>query len=264
MVDCGEIVAAVKRGEPPSGPGVDVHVASCEPCRDLLESSAQLAHALRSLEAPSPPVSFDSVARTIGGERGPIAWLKSRSTLARFSLAAVVGASVGAAVLSLGHGIRRDLPQYPVPRLALTLGLLGGVCLASVRVVLRPIQLAPLSRGSLLALLAVGALARLGLALLPRSHAADPAALAVHDPSVAECLIAGTLMGIPLFAAVVLAARMPSWTNRLLAACAAGLLGNVVLELGCPSTEPAHLLEGHAPIVPALVSAALLLPRRRA
>jgi hypothetical protein len=54
---------------------------------------------------------------------------------------------------------------------------------------------------------------------------------------------------------------MPTRFTRLLAASAAGLLGNVILELGFPSTEPTHLLEGHAPIVPVLVSRTYVLSK---
>jgi hypothetical protein len=259
VTECGDFIAALKRGEPSSSPELAAHTASCEVCRDLA-GSPSLGNRLAALDPPALPVSFDAIAAAISRERGPVAWLRSRPAATRFVLAVLVAATTAIAVLAAGHGPRRDLSLYPLPRLVLALGLLGGVSLGSIWLVFRPLQLAPLTRASVFVLIA-GFAVRLALALLPRTHPADPDALAVHGPNALECFTSGAVMGLPLVAFALAASRMPTLTTRLLAASAAGLLGNLVLELGCPSTDPTHLLEGHAPIVPALVSLAYVISK---
>jgi hypothetical protein len=260
-VDCKDIKEAARRGEKLSGPDLDAHLASCAACAEIVAAPPAFVRALGAMDPDGPAPSFEGLARALTRERGVGAWLRSRPTWARFALALAAAFACGFAVLSLGHGLRGDLARYPSSRLALSLGLLIGLGVSSLWAALRPVHVAPLPRSALFALLTAATLAVLLLSGVPPAHARDPAALAAHDPSARACFFTGALLGQPFLAVALVASRLRSALELALAAAAAGLLGNVVLELGCPSTDQMHLLEGHAPIVPALVTLAALFAR---
>ena len=52
-------------------------------------------------------------------------------------------------------------------------------------------------------------------------------------------------MGVPVYVALRLLDRGSSATASLLAACAAGLTGNLVLQLHCPVDGVEHLMATH-------------------
>jgi hypothetical protein len=192
-------------------------------------------------------------------ERGAIAWLRSRSTPVRLGLSLGFAALVALATLFVAA--RHDLAVYPLARLVLTLGWFFVAAGACAWLALRP---AYLPRPSIGVVVAVAAFALLGpvlAAILPEVHTND---VGGHAPI---CFAIGTIAGaVALLLARALDRGAHAAGQLVLAAAAAGLVGNLALALHCPVNHPAHLLLGHATVPFALVVGALLarlVPARR-
>ncbi len=182
-------------------------------------------------------------AQIAEAERAPTFWLRTRSTLARRLLAAIA-----ALVVVLVGGVlltRRELGAIDPVELAIAVGALGALLGLSVHHALRPLHRPPLSVPARAATIALTLVATFVLALLPpHDHAelaSSPGGLLDH---VSPCLFYGLLTGLPVYLVLRLLHRGPSAAS-LLAACAAGLAGNLVLSLHCPSSDPTHLMLGH-------------------
>ncbi len=191
--------------------------------------------------------------RVRDAEASPAYRMKSQATQLRRLLG--VGALLFVLIVSLMTGQREDLGRYPPELLALFFGSLGTLCVLAVFVALRPIHRPPLSPVQTWGLAGLTVLAACALAIVPNLHAhvlaraAAPSLLAHATP----CMLYGFLFGLPVFAALRFLARGSDTVARVLAASAAGLAGNMVLELHCPIGGAAHLLAGHAMVVVAYV-----------
>jgi peptidoglycan/LPS O-acetylase OafA/YrhL len=188
-------------------------------------------------------------------ERGAVAWLRSRSTPARLGLALGFVALVAALVLLVAG--RHDLHVYPLARLVLTVGWFVVAAGACAWLALRP---AYLPRPSPAVVAAVAAFALCGpvvVALLPEVHTND---LRGH---AGICFGLGSMMAVLALLAGRALDRGAHGTGQLvLAAAAAGLVGNLALALHCPVNHMAHLLLGHATVPLALVLGAWIGHRR--
>jgi len=181
-------------------------------------------------------------------ERGFLAELRSRGTGQRIAIvvAAVVLISVGTVLATP----RTDLATYPLGRMIailVALGLLTGM--ATWRL-LRPLHLPPPSPTSNRLLLLAGLLTPVVVDLIPlHDHVGGAAGEGMSF--VTACLkcfgfggVTGALVLVVAF--MMRRARVDGVAVAALAGVAAGLTGNLTLQLHCPIIAPAHLLLGHA------------------
>ena len=73
------------------------------------------------------------------------------------------------------------------------------------------------------------------------------------------CMIYGFVFGLPVYGALRFLDPGSSHAARIIAACAAGLAGNMVLELHCPMGGSTHLMAGHASIIVVYVLGVFLI-----
>ncbi|HJL04194.1 MAG TPA: NrsF family protein [Polyangiaceae bacterium LLY-WYZ-15_(1-7)] len=216
------------------------------------ERRAELEALLGRPEA-TPELDLDGLfagvrERVEDAERSPSFRLKAQSTPRRRLLGLLAVLGVIAANLLLGT--RPDLGTYGPGLLAASFGSLGVLVLLAVFAALRPTHRPPLPRWQVAALTAASLAATVVLAVVPgyHAHAALPEAGRALGSHALPCLVYGFLVGVPVYAALRLLDR-GSPLSRVVAASAAGLAGNLVLELHCPTGGPAHLLAGHAGVV---------------
>jgi hypothetical protein len=213
---------------------------------------------------PQEHMDLSSLERAVRAdlerERGAVAWLRSRSTPVRVALAVGFGVLVGALTVLLAA--RHDLHAMPPARLALSVawfGIASGTC---AWLALRPLFLAPPSRGLVAAVAAFAFAGPVVTALLPElpttayhhAYRAGLAGMACFSIGAAVSALA------LLFARALDRGGSRAGGQLVLAAAAAGLVGNLALVLHCPLNHPGHLLLGHA-TVPLAVLLALLAGR---
>lgn len=167
-------------------------------------------------------------------------WLRSRATWMRRTIA--FGAALLVVVLGGVLVLRPDIGDLGPSYLALTVGSLVVLLGLSLHAALRPIHYpaAPgWQRGAIVAL----TLASTGaIALLAPAHGV-PAGESFMS-HVSPCLFYGLLVGLPVYLLLRLLDRGSS-AAALIAACAAGLTGNLVLSLHCPRHDAEHLMAAH-------------------
>ena len=248
-MDCAEIRDAMLAGSVPSGADVDAHARDCAGCAELLRDQGTLARAFSKGEEPSlgsTPL-WASLEEAIAAERGPRAWLRSRATPFRLSVAV----AVAAIIVGIGG---RPRAGGPVPDASVT----WLIAFSLAGVVSLWFLIAPLGRPSP----PVGA--RLGLVgatlVFPLGHALTamaPSGSTNGSGFAAQafaCFSYGSFLALPFL--VVLWALERSdrpWLSVLMGlGGVAGLVANTALGLHCANTEPAHLAAGHAAIGAAL------------
>jgi hypothetical protein len=146
---------------------------------------------------------------------------------------------------------RADFQAYPAARMLLALGSLGAIASLLLVAAQRPWQRPGLSPAAVMAGVGAALLAALGLAALPAAHVLLPHTAIPPDAGLWQhawpCLRFGLCVALPVFGASHLLARETPYATWM-AAAAAGLAGNLALQLHCPITEPVHLLAGHASV----------------
>ncbi len=198
----------------------------------------------------------------LAAEQGMLARLRAMPTSRRLTL--VVLLSVAVTVASVVFTPRVDLAVYPSWRMLGSLALLGMVTAAAAWRLLRPLYAPPsplwVSRG----LVVAGVLLPVALALIPMQHvgvAADEGSR--FALGCGKCLAFGGAMGFPVLLLALLSrrSRIDGAAVTALAGVAAGIAGNLTLQVHCPITEPVHLLIGHALLVVLLAGAAVIWER---
>jgi hypothetical protein len=198
-------------------------------------------------------------------ERGPAAWLRSRSTPVRGIFGGAAVALVVVATMAIW--LRPDFEVYPAGRMLGSLALLAALIIVDLVLVLWPLQLpaAPrwLSRGAVI----VAPLGLLLLYTLPAVPALHPRSLEPEGAwsmvsAALRCLLIGSAVAAGLYAVLRGLDRGGARRLLLMAACA-GLAANLMLQLHCPKTAPLHLLLGHLGVVGVCFAAAWLLDRER-
>lgn len=226
---------------------------------------AELARALRAVPGSRPEVEhlFGALEQELRRERGPVAWLRSRSTTARLALA--FGVSAVIVLAAYAWFARPDLAVYPLGRMLAVLLIGGGALAASLGLALWPTHRPSTPSWAAPVIAGVGLLG-LGLVYLqPALPGLD--ATHAHAPGLGAALyLAAPCLGIGLVIALALYALW-SLLDRggarrgLPAAAAAALTANLALQLHCPITDPSHLLIGHLGV--ALVILGVVLAARR-
>ena len=123
----------------------------------------------------------------------------------------------------------------------------------------RPLHRPALDGWRRVAFPALCVVATFGLVLIPglvgRAGSGVETGLLAH---ATPCATYGFALGLPVYALLRLLDRGDS-LGRLHAACAAGLAGNVVLELHCPIAGNPHRIVGHAMVLVIYVGGMMLV-----
>ncbi len=166
-------------------------------------------------------------------------------------------------VVGLGALLPRSEPaEFPPIPLAIVMGTFGSLLVVAVLVAFRPIYVPALSPLWKIGLGVAAIAAAFTVALVPELHT-HTTSLPASDAFLAHsipCLSFGLLAGLPGYAFLRLLDRGAPF-GRLLAGAAAGLAGNLVLELRCPVGGTDHLMLGHAMVVVAFIVGVVLVER---
>ena len=198
----------------------------------------------REGDAAAPPPDVDAMLGAVereieDAEKKPTFWLRTRPTWMRRAIAAA------AAALVVGIGgvltLRGDFEDYPLPTMVAACVALGSLLVLALHQALRPLHRPPLSAWARAGLVALTLGATFTLALLSPPDAPS-------ETLVSPCLFYGLLMGAPVYLILRLLDRGAGVTSSLLAACAAGLAANLVLQLHCPRDGVEHLMINHASV----------------
>lgn len=246
-MDCAEIRQGFVAGGVPSGPSVAEHVRGCAHCMELLSSGAELGRRLALTEPRAPADLTEQLVVTeslIAQERGLRAFLRSRSTRARWALSFVLPAALLLRELLKQHVPVRELGMTRMLVGLLLLGLLGLV----VQSALRPLAIERRAAfgGWLFAAVAWCLPCVLCLAPEARASADDFSSNGFALRSLA-CFGYGSALSAPSFTLLWAFDRDRRVSFRVLALAAGlvGLLSSLILLLHCPSTQRAHLMAGH-------------------
>jgi hypothetical protein len=209
----------------------------------------ELARWLGPGASPPPDLGplYAGLQQELARERGAVAWLRSRSTPVRVTLAGA-GLLLGAAGLGL-LGRRPDLDVYPQARMALVVLFSAALIAGQLWLVLRPLQ-RPAAADWLARALGLGAFGGLlGLYALPAAHLVHPASIQAPGSlallaRALPCLTVGLAVAGLGFSLLKVLDRGGAG-RALLAAVCGGVSANLLLQLHCPVTAPAHLLIGH-------------------
>jgi hypothetical protein len=222
---------------------------------ELDPSLEKLMEELEGEGAPLPAGELDAMFRDMEGqvkqaESRPTWWFRSRSTRARRAMA--LGAFlvvVGVSALFTPTSGMAGRPMMPV-----NVAALAFLVIASLFVAIRPIHVPALPRWQAHALVALSLLATIVIAMASGEPTELPGTLWEH---ASPCMYFGLFMGIPVFAVARLLDR-GTMLGPILAAAAAGLVGNVALQLHCPIANPPHTMAGHVSVAVLFVTAIAL------
>lgn len=119
-VTCDQLRATFRSGQVPSGPEVSAHLEVCPDCALICEDEAVAGRALGRLQ-PAQPVDLsrlrDGLRHKLDAERGVRAWLRSRKTSTRVSLALVVALALIAVASRRSHSVSTTEAGGGVPAL---------------------------------------------------------------------------------------------------------------------------------------------------
>ncbi|MEM1415822.1 MAG: hypothetical protein AAGH15_13020 [Myxococcota bacterium] len=201
----------------------------------------------------------DLRAQVEEAEARPSFRLKTQPTSVRRLISGSV--FVGLLLASVAYLPREDLAAYPLPLLLTYLGSLGTLFVLTLFAALKPIHEPALSAAKVHGLTALAFAATCVLAVLP------PFAHQGFEPVVPDalfhavpCMIFGFVVALPVYAIVRLVDR-GNPLGRILAAAAAGLAANMILEVHCPIAGAAHRGLGHAAILGVLVLGVVIVER---
>src|SRR5262245_41944503 len=99
---CDEVRSAFQRHEVPLGADLELHVKSCERCRELLAADGRLGHSLAGLPRVGSAALLElraAVVESVRQEKGLRAWLRSRSRKQRLAYASLAALLLAALVL---------------------------------------------------------------------------------------------------------------------------------------------------------------------
>ncbi len=226
-------------------------------CRDLVQGALRGTSSDAELAQLRGRVDDD-----LRAEQGVVGRLRSlRTTHKVLIILAVIALVTAFAVVTKP---RSDLSAYPGVRMGVTLLVLSMVSGAATWRLLRPLHAPPPNVWMSRALLVLGVLTPVVLALFPIDHVGAPAGEGVaFAAACGKCLGYGGAFGLPvlILAFAVRRSRVDGAAVAALAGIAAGLTGNLTLQVHCPITDPSHLLVGHVMLLAILGGAAAVWKR---
>jgi hypothetical protein len=255
---CETLRDALLAGQSGTEPALSEHADQCEQCATLLLDHALLGRALGAA-APAPSTAeelWPKLNQAMQRESGPRAWLRSRSTAVRVSIALALLLVV---ILLGASGLRADWSSLPAVAVSAWLGAFVTTGLAAIVLALPDLGRSRSHR--------VGRSAWLWLAFtLPAAYALSAWYTLARIPpnpagslleSALSCFSYGLVVSAPLLVLFWLLDRGAGPKSRILAAAAAtGLAANGALLLHCPSVDEGHLFLGHGAIGVALAGVA--------
>ena len=202
------------------------------------------------------------VTSDIALETGTVAKLRALPTWQRVAIVLVLAGGITAfAALATP---RADFGHYPVAHMTIVLTLLFALTVGAGLRLLRPLHKppAPLWTGRLL--LALGIFTPFIISVIPIDYVGHAAGEgAAFFAGCGKCLGFGGALGLPILIAAfaVRRVRVDGPAIAALGGVAAGLTGNLTLQLHCPITDPTHLIIGHGMLLLVLGAAAALWKR---
>jgi hypothetical protein len=181
-----------------------------------------------------------------------LCWLRSRPTIVRRAL--MLG-STALLLAATGFGILSEAVAKAPARVAIALVAMSVLLLISMVLAVRPLHRPMPSRAVTLGMAGLTIAATFLLSALP---VGEPIAPGGDAGGAAPCMYFGLMIGVPVYALARVLDRGSELT-AIMAACAAGLAGNVVLQLHCPLASPAHMLFGHFSVVVVFVAGLALV-----
>lgn len=191
------------------------------------------------------------VNQRVGAETGVLATMRGWPTWQRLGMVILLSAvtTVATAVTMP----RWDLGAYPSLRMVFTLGVLALLTGAASGRLLRPLHRPRPSIWSGRVLLLMGMAMPCVMSLWPLDgHVGTlPGEGVAFAIGCGRCFVFGGALGIPvlLVAIAVRRANIDGAAVAALAGVAAGLTGNLTLQVHCAVTDPHHLLVGHATLL---------------
>jgi hypothetical protein len=196
-------------------------------------------------------------------EKGIIATLRALPTWQRTGIA--LGLAAAVTLASLVTKPRSDLDAYPMGHMAWIVGLLAALTFAASWRLLRPLHKPPPKAWTDTLLLVLGVLTPAVVSFIPLGHVGiDAGTGADFAAGCMRCIGFGGVLGIPVLVLALVLRRknMDGAAITALGGVAAGLSGNLVLQVHCPITDSTHLLLGHTTLLLILGAAAVLLHRK--
>lgn len=226
----------------------DIDALSSDMAEDMRAARELLGGGHQAELPPGLEALRKRVDADLDREKGLMATLRDRPTPQRIALVLLLtGLLVGVTAAAAPRG---ELADYPIVRMAIVLVALSGVTGVAIWRLLRPLHLPKPSTASTRLLLVAGVLAPTVAALWPLyGHVGhDPGHGMAFAVGCGRCMAFGAVMGAPVLALATLMrrSRVDGAAVVALAGVAAGLVGNLTLQLHCPVTDPIHLLLAHA------------------
>jgi predicted anti-sigma-YlaC factor YlaD len=265
MMHCEDIHRRVAAGESLEERETQEHLQHCPACREVAADGAAVGRALAEAApepAPDPGLDslFERVQQQVHQERGVGAWLRSRRTAVRCTLAGLAVALI--ALIALIVAPRGDLAVYPLERMALTLAPLALLIGVSMHLSLRPLHRPPPPAWVMPALAVAAVAVPAALALLPQPHVGPEGMAAGQGLTFAArsaaCFAKGSIVAVALLGLwrTLDRSQFGRVGRRVFATAAAGAAANFALQCHCAVSHPLHLLLGHAAVAIAFVAAA--------
>ena len=232
-----------------SGPEVDVHLATCAPCTELVADGGALASVLADAAAVPAELGDMSAAlfQAIEEDGGPLGALRRIPPWVRGAVLIALAAAIG-----IGEwitGLRPDFEAYPTQMMVLALLALGGPVIGLSIAGTRPLYRPPLPSGMFYGMLTTAVSIPLILGSMPAPHD-HPASniTGIFIPATIACFGFGTLIAsLVLIVHKLMDRRIHADRNvTALVALVGTVAGTIALQIHCPFTDNAHLLIGHA------------------
>lgn len=261
------------RSQQPLSEEAERHLDTCEACQELVEHELMLATMLQSIEeeevvAPTQQgevlddLFLELELDIVQSEQG-FGFLKSLPFWQRSGLVGLAGAIL--IVLVYFFLPKPNMGSTSFVELLLSVLSLFVVLSVGSHLVLRPLYLAPTSPLQRGVHIGLAALLPVTLALLPYAHAHPLPGANLAAPmfwsKIVACSTFGVLTTLPFLGLLWLAnsTEQPRRHSLLTLGLTGGLFGNIMVMLHCPAVHPAHLLFGHAMVLPLAVLLGTLL-----
>lgn len=261
---CDELKKSAQRGQLQAKlaePKVRAHLSQCAECEALYGAEAPLARMLvagggGANAAPSATLDsreLDALLQELNlrvqqETENPWNVLRDKRTSVRRG--AVLVAVVIVFLLCLWLRARADLSRYPLSRLVIELAVLFAVVGAAVAEATRPLA-EPANPKRRLAILAACVATPFVLALVSWLLPVTKTEGTSDVQGIGGCMLWGTAAAFPALLVLLLSKRLNPWEEGWspLSAATLGVIGNLLLQIHCPSSEFVHLMSAHAPLL---------------